>query len=217
MARELHTCLIRYFARLKEMDSKWKELSQNAQEPLEAMIGLGEQFRVVACEEIEGTEDIVDEETRGRLIFQILMSLEDKMSLINNILTQFNYAKQDLKSYLVTLEDARSKVSLKDEAMQELIKGTPCRPALDRLLVWSMEGFQFYDNMYHRINECVQSIDYKSEETINDMISSFKEDKRKRKNLNWLLAHTQFLIKESLPVTKEKKRLDESKLEKNRN
>ncbi|XP_020279076.1 uncharacterized protein LOC109852377 isoform X2 [Pseudomyrmex gracilis] len=185
MARELHTCLIRYFARLKEMDSKWKELSQNAQEPLEAMIGLGEQFRVVACEEIEGTEDIVDEETRGRLIFQILMSLEDKMSLINNILTQFNYAKQDLKSYLVTLEDARSKVSLKDEAMQELIKGTPCRPALDRLLVWSMEGFQFYDNMYHRINECVQSIDYKSEETINDMISSFKEDKRKRKNLNW--------------------------------
>lgn len=56
-------------------------------------------------EKIDGTEDVVCEETRGRLIFQILMSLEDKMSLLFNILTQFNYAKQVYlficKSYVI--------------------------------------------------------------------------------------------------------------------
>jgi len=63
--------------------------------------------------------------------------------------TTFKSARfQDLKNYLVNLENARSKVSLEDETMQELIKGTPYRPTLKLLLEWAVEGFQFFHNMY---------------------------------------------------------------------
>lgn len=53
-----------------------------------------------------------------------------------------------MKNYLVNLENARSKVSLKDETMQELIKGTPYRPTLELLLEWAVEGFQYFHKMY---------------------------------------------------------------------
>lgn len=55
---------------------------------------------------------------------------------------------KDLKNHLVNLENARSQVSLKDETMQELIKGTSYRPTLNLLLEWAVESFQFYHNMY---------------------------------------------------------------------
>ncbi|XP_011175702.1 uncharacterized protein LOC105207758 [Solenopsis invicta] len=199
MARELHVCLIRYFARLERLDDKWKELSQKAERPLEVLANRAEQLRhVTNSEEIDGVEDSVDQETRERLIFKILMGFEEEIALLSNILTQLNDANQDLKNYLINLENARSKVSLKDETMQELIKGTPYRPTLELLLEWAVEGFQFFHNMYLRISDCMRLIDYKEEETINNLTSSFVEEKRGRKNINKILAFTQFLAKETL-------------------
>ncbi|XP_029663763.1 uncharacterized protein LOC115235852 [Formica exsecta] len=197
MSRQLHACLVRYFARLEKLDDKWKELSERAERPLEALANQAEQFRHVTNVKINETENSVDEETRERLIFKILMGLEDEITLLLDILTQFNDANQDLKNYLVNLENARSQVSFKDETMQELIKGTSYRPALNLLLEWAVEGFQFYDNMYLCIRDCMKSIDYKTEETIDNLISSFVEEQRGRRNINKILAFTQFLAKET--------------------
>ncbi|EFN66715.1 hypothetical protein EAG_00705 [Camponotus floridanus] len=148
MSQELHACLVRYFARLQKLDEKWKELSAKAERPLEALANQAEQFRHVANVNINETENDMDGETRERLMFKILMGLEDEIALLQDILTQFNDANQDLKNYLIKLENARSQVSLKDETMQELIKGTSYRPKLNLLLEWAVESFQFYHNMY---------------------------------------------------------------------
>ncbi|EZA60824.1 hypothetical protein X777_13025 [Ooceraea biroi] len=89
-----------------------------------------------------------------RFIFNILMRMEDEVRLLLNILTQFNDANQNLKNYLDNLENARSKISLKDEATQELINGTPHRPRLNMLLIWAVESFQFYHKMYYLLFLC---------------------------------------------------------------
>ncbi|XP_025262368.1 uncharacterized protein LOC105252825 [Camponotus floridanus] len=198
MSQELHACLVRYFARLQKLDEKWKELSAKAERPLEALANQAEQFRHVANVNINETENDMDGETRERLMFKILMGLEDEIALLQDILTQFNDANQDLKNYLIKLENARSQVSLKDETMQELIKGTSYRPKLNLLLEWAVESFQFYHNMYLRIRDCMKSIDYKMEETIDNLISSFVEEQRGRRNIYKILAFTQFLAKEAL-------------------
>ncbi|XP_072746794.1 uncharacterized protein [Anoplolepis gracilipes] len=198
MSRELHACLVRYFARLEKLDEKWKELLGTAERPLEALANQAEQFRHVAKVNVDETENSVDGETRERLIFKILMGLEDEVTLLLDILTQFNDANQDLKNYLVNLENARSQVSFKDVTMQELIKGTSHRPMLNLLLEWAVESFQFYHNMYLHIKDCMKSLDYKTEETIDNLISSFVEDQCERRNINKILTFTQFLAKETL-------------------
>lgn len=43
---------------------------------------------------IDETENSMDAETRERLMFKILMSLEDEIALLLDILTQFNDANQ---------------------------------------------------------------------------------------------------------------------------
>ncbi|KYN16658.1 hypothetical protein ALC57_11167 [Trachymyrmex cornetzi] len=184
MARELHMCLVRYFVRLGTLDDKWKELSKKAERSLEGLANRTEQLRHVTNEKIDGAENSIDQKTRERLIFKILMGLEEEIALLSNILTQFNDANQDLKNYLVNLENARSKISLKDKLMQELIKGTSHRPALELLLQWATEGYQFFHNMYLRISDCMKSIDYKIEETVSNLISSFVEEDRGRKYTN---------------------------------
>ncbi|XP_050451511.1 uncharacterized protein LOC126851501 [Cataglyphis hispanica] len=193
MSRKLNMSLVRYFARLENLDDKWKELAEKAERPLEALANQAEQLRHVTNVNINETENSVNGETQERLIFKILMGIEDEITLLLDILMQFNDNNQDLKNYLINLENARSQVSLKDETMQELIKGTSYRPKLNLLLEWAMEGFQFYNNMYLSIRDCMKSIDYKREETIDDLISSFVEDQRGRRNINKILAFTQFL------------------------
>ncbi|XP_029173941.1 uncharacterized protein LOC114942689 [Nylanderia fulva] len=198
MSQTLHACLVRYFARLERLDDRWKELSGKAQRPLVALANQAEQFRHVTNVNTSETENSMDEETRERLIFKILMGLEDEIALLSDILKQFNDANQDLKNHLINLENARSQVSLKDETMQELIKGTAYRPTLNLLLQWAVEGFQFYHNMYLRIKDRMKSIDYKTEETIDNLMSSFVEEQRERKNIQKILAFTKFLAKETL-------------------
>ncbi|KAL6436733.1 hypothetical protein ACFW04_004870 [Cataglyphis niger] len=197
MSRKLNVSLIRYFARLQNLDDKWKELSEKAERPLEALANQAEQLRHVTNVNINETESSVDGETQERLIFKILMGIEDEITLLLDILTQFNDINQDLKNYLINLENARSQVSLKDETMQELIKGTSYRPKLNLLLEWAMEGFQFYNNMYLSIRDCMKSIDYKREETIDDLISSFVEDQRGRRNINSKYISSFFCILQS--------------------
>ena len=71
------------------------------------------------------------------------------------IFTIINYQKkkkkillQDLKNRLNNLEDARSKVSLDEDTMKELINGTPYRPRLNLLLEWAVEAFNYYHELY---------------------------------------------------------------------
>ncbi|XP_011351873.1 uncharacterized protein LOC105287798 [Ooceraea biroi] len=199
MAEKLHACLVQYFARLEKLNHKWQELSKNAEIPLMALANQAEQFRsIITNPSTESTENAMHKEMLERFIFNILMRMEDEVRLLLNILTQFNDANQNLKNYLDNLENARSKISLKDEATQELINGTPHRPRLNMLLIWAVESFQFYHKMYLQIKDSMNLLDYKAKDTIDNLISSFKEDKRGRKNTNRILAFTQFLAKETL-------------------
>lgn len=44
-ARELHVRLIRFYARLKEQDKKWRNLLKQAENPLESLEEQAEQYR----------------------------------------------------------------------------------------------------------------------------------------------------------------------------
>ena len=61
-----------------------------------------------------------------------------------------------MKNRLNNLEDARSKVSLDEDTMKELINGTPYRPRLNLLLEWAIEAFNYYHELYPLIGNISQ-------------------------------------------------------------
>ncbi|XP_033193831.2 uncharacterized protein LOC117158728 isoform X1 [Bombus vancouverensis nearcticus] len=198
MAKEVHKCLINYFSQLEKVDCKWNELSEEAKRPLHALRNQSEQLRHVISSEVDDTELCKVNELRERLIFKILMGIDNELTLLFNILTRFNNVNQDLKNRLNNLEDARSKVSLDEGTMKELINGTPYRPRLNLLLEWAIEAFNYYHELYLLINGNMKQFNYKDEDTIENLTKSFVEDRFKRAQIERILYFTQFLIKESL-------------------
>ncbi|CAK9833254.1 hypothetical protein ANTRET_LOCUS9969 [Anthophora retusa] len=198
MARELHKYLINYFSQLEKVDCKWKELSEEAERPLHALRNQSEQLRLVTSEEVNDAELCKIDELHERLIFKILMGIDDELGLLSGILTRFNNANQDLKNRLKNLEDARSKISLNDETMTELINGTPYTPRLNSLLEWAVEAYNYYNELYLRIKENMKQFNYKDEETIENLTESFVEDRFKRARIDRILAFTQFMIQENV-------------------
>nr|XP_033193833.1 uncharacterized protein LOC117158728 isoform X2 [Bombus vancouverensis nearcticus] len=197
MAKEVHKCLINYFSQLEKVDCKWNELSEEAKRPLHALRNQSEQLRHVISE-VDDAELCKVNELRERLIFKILMGIDNELTLLFNILTRFNNVNQDLKNRLNNLEDARSKVSLDEGTMKELINGTPYRPRLNLLLEWAIEAFNYYHELYLLINGNMKQFNYKDEDTIENLTKSFVEDRFKRAQIERILYFTQFLIKESL-------------------
>nr|XP_033193831.1 uncharacterized protein LOC117158728 isoform X1 [Bombus vancouverensis nearcticus] len=198
MAKEVHKCLINYFSQLEKVDCKWNELSEEAKRPLHALRNQSEQLRHVISSEVDDAELCKVNELRERLIFKILMGIDNELTLLFNILTRFNNVNQDLKNRLNNLEDARSKVSLDEGTMKELINGTPYRPRLNLLLEWAIEAFNYYHELYLLINGNMKQFNYKDEDTIENLTKSFVEDRFKRAQIERILYFTQFLIKESL-------------------
>ncbi|XP_003492989.1 uncharacterized protein LOC100743717 isoform X1 [Bombus impatiens] len=198
MAKEVHKCLINYFSQLEKVDCKWNELSEEAKRPLHALRNQSEQLRFVISSEVDDAELCKVDELRERLIFKILMGIDNELTLLFNILTRFNNINQDLKNRLNNLEDARSKVSLDEGTMKELINGTPYRPRLNLLLEWAIEAFNYYHELYLLINGNMKQFNYKDEDTIENLTKSFVEDRFKRAQIERILYFTQFLIKESL-------------------
>lgn len=198
MAKELHKCLINYFSQLEKVDCKWKELAEEADRPLQALKNQSEQLRLVISQEVTDAELCKIDQVYERLIFKILMGIDSELASILKILTVFNNVNQDLRNRLKNLEDARSKVSLNDETMKELINGTPRRPRLDLLLEWAIDAFAHYHRLYLAIREIGKRYDYKDAETIENLIKSFVEDRFERERIDRILAFTQFLIKETV-------------------
>ncbi|KOC64512.1 hypothetical protein WH47_01096 [Habropoda laboriosa] len=194
MAKELYKYLINYFSQLEKVDCKWKELSEEAKRPLHALKNQSEQLRLVISEEVNDAELCKIDELRERLIFKILMGIDDELGLLLDILMRFNNTNQDLKNRLKNLEDARSKVSLNDETIKELIDGTPYTPRLNLLLEWATEAFNYYHELYLQIQGNMKKFNYKDEETIENLTKSFVEDRFKRARIDRILAFTQFMI-----------------------
>ncbi|XP_043585372.1 uncharacterized protein LOC122569002 isoform X2 [Bombus pyrosoma] len=197
MAKEVHKCLINYFSQLEKVDCKWNALSEEAKRPLHALRNQSEQLRLVISE-VDDAELCKIDELRERLIYKILMGIDNELTLLFNILMRFNNINQDLKNRLNNLEDARSKVSLDEGTMKELINGTPYRPRLNLLLEWAIEAFNYYHELYLLINGNMKQFNYKDEDTIENLTKSFVEDRFKRAQIERILYFTQFLIKESL-------------------
>ncbi|XP_076749999.1 uncharacterized protein LOC143422907 [Xylocopa sonorina] len=199
MAKELHKCLITYFSQLEKLDGEWKELSQEAERPLHALKNQSEQIRLVISKEANDAELCKMDELYERLIFKILLGIDNELALLLDILARFNGINQDLKNRLKNLEDTRSKISSKDGTMTELKNGTPYRPRLNLLLEWAIDAFNYYRELYFFINESIKRVDYKDAETIENLMKSFVEDRFKRVRVDRILGFTQFLRTETVP------------------
>jgi len=57
---------------------------------------------LLCSEKIDGAENSIDQETRERLIFKVLMGLEEEIALLSNILMQFNDINQVGKTGKIT-------------------------------------------------------------------------------------------------------------------
>ncbi|CAD1468239.1 unnamed protein product, partial [Heterotrigona itama] len=165
---------------LEKVNCKWNELSEEAKRPLHALRNQSEQIRLVVSNEIDNAELCKMDELRERLIFKILMGIDSELRLLFDILMRFNNINQDLKNRLNNLEDARSKVSLDEDTMKELINGTPYRPRLNLLLEWAIEGFNYYHELYLLINGNIKQFNYNDEETIKNLTKCFVEDRFKK-------------------------------------
>ena len=198
MAKELHKSLINYFSHLEKVDCKWKELSEEAERPVQALRNQSEQLRLVTSKEVGNAELCEIDELYDRLIYKILMGINNEIALLLDISTRFNNVNQDLKNRLKNLEDARSKVSLNEDTMKELVNGTPCRPKLNLLLEWAVDASNYYYELYVQINRSIKQLDSKSEETIENLTKSFIEDRYKRARIDRILGFTQLLIKDTI-------------------
>ncbi|XP_053994410.1 uncharacterized protein LOC128884797 [Hylaeus volcanicus] len=198
MATELHKCLINYFSQLRKVDSKWKELSEEARRPLEALRNQSEQLRLVTSKEVNDADFCKRTELYERLIYKIMMGIDNEIVLMSDISTRFNNVTQDLNNRLKNVEDARSKVSIKDDTMKELVDGTTERPKLNLLLEWTIDSFNYYNELYLELKRNLKQFDYKCEETIENLTKSFVEDRYKRARIDRIFAFTQFLVKETV-------------------
>ncbi|XP_076657746.1 uncharacterized protein LOC143361917 [Halictus rubicundus] len=197
MAVELHKHLINYFSQLEKVDCKWKELSEEAKRPLHALQNQLEQLRLVTSEGADNAEICKTDEIHGRLIYKILLGIDNEIALLLDITTRFHNVNQNLRSRYKNLEEARSKVSLNDDTMKELVNGTPYRPRLNLLLEWAMDGLNYYHNLYLRISGNINQYNFKNEEIMEELTNSFVEDRFKRERIDQILGFTQFLIKET--------------------
>ncbi|XP_043251814.1 uncharacterized protein LOC122397051 [Colletes gigas] len=195
---ELQKCLINYFSQLRKVDYKWKELSKEARRPLYATKNQSQQLQLIVSEDVRDGDLYKIDELRERLIYKILMGIDGELLVLLDILKPFNNITQELKSRLKNLEDARSKVSLDDVAIKELVDGTPERPRLNLLLEWAIESFNFYHELYLQINKGISQFDHKSEEMIESLIKSFAEDRFRRARIDQIFAFTQFFIKDNI-------------------
>ncbi|XP_076243418.1 uncharacterized protein LOC143184815 isoform X1 [Calliopsis andreniformis] len=196
MARELHKSLINYFSQLEKVDDKWKELTEEAERPLHALRNQSEQLRLVTRKEINDAELCKMDELYEKLIYKILMGINNELVLLLDISTRFHNINQDLRNRLKKVEDARSKVSLNEDTMKELVNGTPYRPKLNFLLEWAIDGLNYYHELYLQINNNIKQLDPKNEETIENLTKSIVEDRFKRARIDRILGFTQFLAKE---------------------
>ncbi|XP_014600253.1 PREDICTED: uncharacterized protein LOC106784831 [Polistes canadensis] len=198
MAKELHKSLINYFLHLKELDEKWLELFKTVERPLQALKNQCEQLRLVSSKDLDNEGICMIDHAREKLIFKIFMGIENEISLLLDLLKSFKNALQDLKNRLNNLEKFRSNVSLGDKDMKDIVNGTPYRPKLNLLLEWAIDGFQYYHELFQRIENSIKNMDYRIEESVNKFADSFVEDRYKRNKLNRILAFTQFLIMEKV-------------------
>ncbi|XP_015186883.1 PREDICTED: uncharacterized protein LOC107071935 isoform X2 [Polistes dominula] len=183
---------------LSELDEKWLELFKTAERPLQALKNQCEQLRLVSSKDVDNEGICMIDYAREKLIYKIFMGIENEISLLLDLLKSFKNTFQDLKNRLNNLEKFRSNVSLSDEDMKDIVNGTPNRPKLNLLLEWAIDGFQYYHELFQRVENSIKNMDYRIEESVNIFANSFVENRYKRNKFNRILAFTQFLIIEKV-------------------
>lgn len=96
-----------------------------------------------------------------------------------------------MKDRFIRLEQVRKKININDEAMINLVNGSPERPRLDELMEWSFESFEYYKNLYNEIKNNYKFLDITDEKSIEELINSFNKTSNVR--IKKISAFTQFL------------------------
>ncbi|OXU27773.1 hypothetical protein TSAR_009522 [Trichomalopsis sarcophagae] len=209
MEKELHKCLVEFFSKLETTDIKWKELQKNTERVIEALKNQTEQLRHVTrkahqkatlpcSSEVDNAELCKVEGLRERLIFKIHAGIENEVACIQEAVTRLNNNSQDLKNRLMKIEATRSKLSLDDENLRELVNGTPRRPKLNSLLEWAIDACDYYHNLYRQLSESLKALDYKDTKSIERLAESFVERESTRMRIDRILTYTQFVARETV-------------------
>ncbi|XP_003427668.1 uncharacterized protein LOC100678010 [Nasonia vitripennis] len=198
MEKELHKCLVEFFSKLETTDIKWKELQNNTERVIEALKNQTGQLHHVTSSEVDNAELCKVEGLRERLIFKIHAGIENEVACIQEAVTRLNNNSQDLKNRLMKIEATRSKLSLEDENLRELVNGTARRPKLNSLLEWAIDACDYYHNLYRQLSESLKALDYKDTKSVERLAESFVERESTRMRIDRILTYTQFIARETV-------------------
>ncbi|XP_032671728.1 uncharacterized protein LOC116844383 [Odontomachus brunneus] len=203
MSCQLHKALLRYYKQLHSLYDEWLKISKEINISLTALTDQKTALRLIS-DDADYDEVDIDEELRHRLMFNILMVLDEEQDHLFKVMLQFNHIIQDLANLFHNMIQARSKVSVIDEEMRLLIKGSHCRPKLDLLMQWATKSLEYFNKLYHCINSEVKLLDCNKMKTVDKVRVALKEADKERITIKKILAHTQYMIDEEFLRVKHK-------------
>ncbi|XP_043484433.1 uncharacterized protein LOC122512583 [Leptopilina heterotoma] len=173
MEKTLYKSIVKYYSYLKIVSTTWNDVISSAKEQINGLKSLCEQFRLITSVDADQTEIYKQNGLKEKLQIKVFRAIQNEIAIIGNFLNRLNKINQELKNKFARIEEARSKVSLRDLEMKQLINGTPLIPRLEKLILWAKESQDYYPSLLQSVSENFNSLDHNDENTIVNFEKSF--------------------------------------------
>ncbi|KDR09922.1 uncharacterized protein LOC110838405 [Zootermopsis nevadensis] len=177
-----------FFTYLNELNLKWHNNIEKAAKPLNAFRNQAEQLRLV--KKFEDNDDNAElPNLKSRLISKIKLGVEEELSLLKEILKEFEISNKDLKKKLVFVEQRCEAVET--EAM---LRGTATQPAPYLMVEWAEDAWRLYHAFYIQIYGALRCLNCEDEDSVVRFQTAFQEDAKMKCHIERMLAYTKFFV-----------------------
>ncbi|XP_011149828.1 uncharacterized protein LOC105189438 [Harpegnathos saltator] len=200
MEYKLNNALLRYFKYVHTLYDEWLIINRTIETSLKIVDDQNEILRLIS-DDVTYNDIEIDEEQRQRLMFKILIVLDNELNSLFRIMSQFNYTIQDLMNHYDNVIQYRSRIYLADKEMIPLIMGSYCRPRLSLLMEWTTKSLEYFRKLYFCINNEIHNY---NKENIADKVRAAINQINNRTSIKNILAYTQYMMKEEFLQPKHK-------------
>ncbi|KAJ1529940.1 hypothetical protein ONE63_006668 [Megalurothrips usitatus] len=161
-----------YFISVEKMNLLWESLAKKANKPMSAIETLSDQLQAVKSIGHDMTINLQFPGLEENVIFKTLMSLEQELALIINIIQEVDIATEKLNK-LATLVDSQkekkdmSSATVSTCSVLEVV--SDCR--------------QYYQAQYLGLQSALKCLDFRDSNSIRALRKSFIEDKNLKKHV----------------------------------
>ncbi|XP_028139097.1 uncharacterized protein LOC114333426 [Diabrotica virgifera virgifera] len=174
---------------------KWRNLLNEAEKPVQALVNFSEQLRHVEKANISYLEDF--KVLQDKLMYKIFSEIEDEIASIRGIIDRLHTANQEVKNKLSILE--KSTVDLDWDEETPLIRGTAFQPPLSRILQEGYNYVLFFTSALKSFNDNMKVLNIRNEHFMKIFENKFKIDLESKVVINYL-AIVQYIGNEKAAV-----------------